>query len=51
MRLLKIVTLLAAAAGLLASTSCTPGCCTGEELAPALRPLPSFSPVEVDYVK
>jgi len=51
MRIFKIVTLLAAAAGSLAITSCGSGCCTGEELAPPLRPLPNFNPVEVNYVK
>jgi len=51
MRIFKIVTLLAATAGILASTSCTPGCCTGEEAVPPLRPLPNFNPVEVNYVK
>jgi len=51
MRIFKIVTLLAAAAGSLALTSCGSGCCTGVEEAPPLRPLPNFNPVQVDYVK
>lgn len=52
MKTLKILTLLAAAAGSIALTSC--GCCTGEEAVPPLRPLQTFKPIqviEVDYSK
>jgi hypothetical protein len=52
MKLFKILTLLAVAAGSSLITSC--GCCTGEEAVPPLRPLPYFKPIvpmEVDYSK
>ncbi len=55
MKLLKIVTLLALAAGSVTLTSC--GCCTGEEPVPPLRPLKSFNSYGsgysggVDYAK
>ena len=53
MRIFKIVTLLAVAAGSLTITSCG-GCCTGEEEVPPLRPLPNFNgvnPGQVNYSK
>jgi len=49
MRIFKIVTLLAVAAGSITLTSC--GCCTGEAEVPPLRPLKKFKPIEVDYSK
>ncbi len=52
MRTIKITLLLAIAAAMNSLTSCTPGCCTGEEEAPPLRPLPNFRPLgHVDYSK
>lgn len=51
MRLIKIISLLAIAAGSYSLTSCTPGCCTGEDPVPPLRPLPDFKALEVDYSK
>jgi len=47
MKLFKILTLLAVAAGLSLITSC--GCCTGEEAVPPLRPLGSYK--QIDYAK
>lgn len=51
MKLIKIISILAVAAGSYALSSCTPGCCTGEDSVPPLRPLPDFKPLDVDYSK
>lgn len=52
MRIIKITMLIAIAAATNSLTSCTPGCCTGEEEVPPLRPLPNFKPLGyVDYAK
>ncbi len=44
MKFLKLISLAAFAAGSLGLSSC--GCCTGEEPAPPLRPLPDLGPVD-----
>jgi len=55
MKFIKILSIAAFAAGSLGLSSC--GCCTGEETAPPLRPLPDLGPVDgsreipVDYAK
>jgi len=51
MRIIKIISLLAVAAGAISLSSCGSGCCTGEEPVPPLRPLPNFAPLGVDYSK
>jgi len=52
MRIIKITLLLAVAAATNTLSSCASGCCTGEEAAPPLRPLPNFKPLgTVDYAK
>ncbi len=49
----QITMAVALAAGALNLTSCSKGCCTGEDPVPGLRPFPNFNepaPV-VDYSK
>jgi len=48
MKILKFIPMLATIAGGLAISSC--GCCTGEERAPKLRPLPQFNNVPAPII-